>query len=107
LLLRSYSESKFGATEEILFAYRVRERQNLLRVLKTRWTFFMIQMAHFMRTGQLLYAFLSGLTCLALVARDLWWELRQKISSSKRDLSFSLKAEVTVWQKVLCEIQKQ
>ena len=107
LLLRSYSESKFGATAEILFAYRVRERQNLLRVLKTRWTFFMIQMAHFMRTGQLLYAVLSGLTCLALVTRDLWWELRQRIISSKRDLPFALKAEGLVWQKVLREIQKE
>jgi glycosyltransferase involved in cell wall biosynthesis len=106
LLLRSYCKSKFAATSEILFAYRVRERRNLLRVLKTRWTFFMIQMSHFMRAGQLSYVVLSGLTCLALVLRDMWWELRQKVLPPKRDLSFALNEEGLVWQKVLRETQK-
>ena len=106
LLLRSYGESKFGATEEILFAYRVRERRNLPRVLKTRWTFFILQLMHFMRAGQLMSAVLSGLTCLALILRDVWWELRQKVLSSKRDTSFTLNAEELVWHSVLRLIQK-
>lgn len=101
LLLRSYSESRFGATAEILFAYRVRETRNLPRVLKTRWTFFQIQKHHFVHARQPTYAVLSGLVYLALISRDLWWELRQKILVSKRDLSIALKAERSDWQKVL------
>lgn len=101
LLLRSYNESRFGATAEILFAYRVRETRNLPRVMKTRWTFLMIQVRHFMRTGQLTSVVLSGLACLALVARDLWWHYRQKLFISKRDISIALTKEWSVWQKVL------
>jgi glycosyltransferase involved in cell wall biosynthesis len=104
LLLRSYSESRFGATAEILFAYRVRETRNLPRVLQTRWTFFQIQKRHFMHTGQPTYAVLSGLVYLALISRDLWWAFRQKILSSKRDLSIALKTEGSDWQKVLAAI---
>lgn len=101
LLLRSYSESIFGATAEILFAYRVRETRNLPRVLKTRWTFFQIQKRHFIHAGQPTYAVLSGIVYLALISRDLWWEFRQKILASKRDVSIALKAEGSDWQKVL------
>lgn len=101
LLLRSYSESRFGATAEILFAYRVRETRNLRRVLKTRWTYFQIQRRHFVHAGQLRYAVLSGLVYLALISRDLWWDFCQKIHSSKRDLSIALKAEESDWKKVL------
>ena len=101
LLLRCYNKSRFGATAEILFAYRVREKRNLPRVLKTRWTFFQIQKHHFIHAGQLTCAVLSGLVYLALISRDLWWELRQKIFSSKRDLSIALKVERSDWQKVL------
>ena len=66
----------------------------------------MIQMLYFMRAGQLSYVVLSGLTCLALVLRDMWWELRQKVLPPKRDLSFALNEEGLVWQKVLRETQK-
>jgi glycosyltransferase involved in cell wall biosynthesis len=101
LLLRSYSESRFGATAEIMFAYRVREIRNLSRVLKTRGVFFQIQKRHFIHAGQLTYAGLSGLVYLALISREFWWEFRQKVLSSKRDLSNSLNAERSDWQKVL------
>jgi glycosyltransferase involved in cell wall biosynthesis len=101
LLLRSYSKSRFGATEEILFAYRVRETRNLSRVLKTRWTFFQIQKRHFIQAGQPTYAILSGFVYLALITRDLWWEYRLKIFSSRCDQSIASTKEYSGWQKVL------
>lgn len=101
LLLRSYSKSRFGATEEILFAYRVRETRNLSRVLKTRWTFFQIQTHHFIQAGQITYAVLSGFVYLALITRDFWWEFREKILSSKRDRSIDSTKEHSEWQKTL------
>lgn len=104
LLLRSYSESRFGATAEILFAYRIRVKRNLPRVLKTRWTFFMIQVAHFVRTHYLIAIAFSSLSCLALAARDVWWEFRHKTNSSKRNLTIAFRVEGSEWQKVLGEI---
>lgn len=80
LLLRSYRASKFGATGEVLFAYRVREIRNLKRVLKTRWTFLKIQARYFIGTKQLTYAALSCCVYAALITRDLWWHYRQKFN---------------------------
>jgi glycosyltransferase involved in cell wall biosynthesis len=107
MLLRSYSESRFGATAEILFAYRIREKRNLPRVLKTRWAFFTIQVVHFMRARQFIATTFSGLACLALVARDVWWEFHQKTNSSKRSSSIAFSAEVLKWQKVLDEVLEE
>lgn len=101
LLLRSYRDSKFGATSEILFAYRIREKRKLLRVLKTRLTFFQIQKNHFLSAGQSTHAFLSYLVFLALISRDIWWEFRQKFINSKRNLSISLIRENSNWQMIL------
>lgn len=106
LLLRSYSKSRFGATEEILFAYRVRETRNLPRVLKTRWTFFQIQKHHFIRAGQSAPVILSGLACLALVARDFWWHYRQKFFHIKRDMSIALTQERLEWKKILGTLEE-
>lgn len=82
LLLRSYCKSKFGATEDILFAYRVREIRNLYRVLKTRWTFLKIQVRYFVSTKQWTHAVLSGCVYFALITRDLWWHYLQKLNLS-------------------------
>lgn len=100
LLLRSYSESTFGATAEILFAYRVREQRNLLRVFKTRWTFCLLQMRHFIREGRPTFVVLSGGVYLALITRDFWWKFRQQIFSSKRNLSLVYNKEQSEWLKV-------
>lgn len=101
LLLRSYSESRFGAVAEILFAYRVREVRNLPRVLKTRWTFLQIQARHFIRVGRPMYAVLSGLVNLALISRDFWWELRTKVLTKKRGPLIASKVERSEWGRVL------
>jgi glycosyltransferase involved in cell wall biosynthesis len=100
LLLRSYGESRFGSVAETLFAYRVREIRNLPRVLKTRWTFFQIQARHFMRAGCPIYAVLSGLVYLALIARDFWWEFRQKFLAQKRGPLIAATSERAEWERV-------
>jgi len=105
LILRSYSDSKFGATAEILFAYRVREQRNLPRVFKTRWTFCMLQTRHFFREGRPTYVVLSGLVYLALITRDLWWEFRQQIFPAKGDLPVIHNKEQSEWLKVQNMIQ--
>lgn len=104
LLLRSYGESRFGATEEILFAYRVREIRNLQRVLKTRWTLFLIQAHHFINIGRLTYAALSGFVYVALITRDLWWHCRQKFSFLKHATLITNSKVHGEWEKVQSKI---
>lgn len=70
LLLRSYGESKFGASDEILFAYRVRSKNNWKRVIKTRWTLFLIQSRYFMGSKEFHFVPLAMLVLVALLARD-------------------------------------
>jgi glycosyltransferase involved in cell wall biosynthesis len=82
LLLRTYSDSRFGAVDKILFAYRVRERNNWSRVAKTRWTFFRLQFHHFVGLGKYRYVFLALLVLGALVARDLVRMLKQWLGVS-------------------------
>lgn len=70
LLLRSYSNSRFGSMDRVLFAYRLRSKHNWKRVVKTRWTLFKIQLHHFIRSRQIRYLFLSFFVLSGLVARD-------------------------------------
>lgn len=100
LLLRSYRESKFGSTKESLFAYRIRDTKNLSRTLKTRWTFFQIQVRHFTQSRQFLYVILSSFVYFILIIRDLWWELRLKIFSLERKKKITPTKEWFEWQKI-------
>ena len=100
LLLRSYRESKFGATKESLFAYRIRDTKNLSRTLKTRWTFFQIQIRFFAQSRQFLYVIPSSFVYLILIIRDLWWELRSKIFSLERKKKITPTKEWFEWQKI-------
>jgi glycosyltransferase involved in cell wall biosynthesis len=77
LLLRSYGESKFGATREILFAYRIGNRNNWGRVVRTRWAFFMIQFRHFGKLNKFHFQALAMLVLVALVVRDYTRMVRQ------------------------------
>lgn len=70
LLLRSYSKSRFGSVDNVLFAYRLRSKHNWKRVVKTRWTLFKIQSHHFIRSKQIRYVLLSFFVLVGLVARD-------------------------------------
>jgi len=94
LLLRTYSDSRFGAVDEVLFAYRVRDRNNWRRVMRTRWTFFKIQFHHFIGLRKFHYAGMAMLVLVALVARDLLRMVRQSFnlpqhSMERTDLSIS------------------
>ena len=53
-----------------------------------------------MRTGRPMYAVLSGLVYLALIARDIWWEFRQKVFAQKRGPLIAATSERTKWERV-------
>lgn len=59
LLLRTYQESKFSSSNEILFAYRVRRANSFHKLIKTRFAMLKFQSSHFLNTKQFVYFLLS------------------------------------------------
>lgn len=59
LLLRAADSSTYGAVDEVLFAYRVRDTLPWRKTLRTRRTLMAIQCSHFLRHGRLVSASLS------------------------------------------------
>ena len=59
LLLRTYSVSNFACLPEILFAYRLRIKNQLTKLRKIRRTILKIQLKKFLETRQFLYLFLA------------------------------------------------
>jgi glycosyltransferase involved in cell wall biosynthesis len=104
LLLRSFAESKFGGLKDILFAYRIKEKRNLPRVLKTRWTFLVIQCRYFIRTLKITDCVLSIFVFMALVSRDIWWEFIFNIKSQRPNMSIEMTIERTKWNKLINDI---
>lgn len=82
LLLRTYGVSRFGAVDKVLFAYRVRGKNNWRRVAKARWTFFRIQFRHFSSLRQYRFVSLASLVLVALATRDLLRMVRQVLGLS-------------------------
>lgn len=103
LLLRSYRDSRFGAVNEILFAYRMRSKDNWKRVLKARRTFFKKQCSYFATRRQFHFIVFAGAVFLALVARDLFRMIRQ-ILDLPRYTPGNVKPEIlSLWLSVIME----
>ncbi len=64
LLLRSYRDSRFATVDEVLFAYRVRDRVSLRKLFRTRRSVLSMQMHHFTARRQWRY-FVFSLAVLA------------------------------------------
>jgi glycosyltransferase involved in cell wall biosynthesis len=71
LLLRSYEKSKFLMITEPLFAYRMREKINYHKLIKTRLTLLEIQLRHFAFAWQIHFAFMAVMTFFGRMLLDL------------------------------------
>jgi len=71
LLLRCYSESRFATVPEVLFAYRIRERKDWQRQVRSRRAQLGMQLSHFVRARQFRFAALSLFAFCARTAMDL------------------------------------
>jgi len=102
LLLRSYRFSRFGMVDKVAFAYRVRDRFNLAKQIKTRRALWVVQFAHFWKKRQLLHALLSTGVFIARILADGMriraWQLNQKPPLRAVNPEF-----VTRWKQV-CDI---
>ena len=103
LMLRSYHQSQFASVDQVLFAYRERKKRHLSRVLKTRWTYLKVQVFHFYRFKLWHYMLFSCLVCLALISRDMWWQIRQMFNVKKSHAV--IEEEVILeWKKIHAQI---
>lgn len=80
LLLRSYSESRFGTVDEILFGYRIRGPVDRRKLAKTRKVLFGAQWRHFTASGQWPFALLSMLAFIGRISLDHLKILRLRFS---------------------------
>jgi glycosyltransferase involved in cell wall biosynthesis len=71
LLLRAYTESKFGAVDKILFGYRVRSEVDFSKLFKTRLAFFRCQFNCFLRSKSYMCLTKAGFVFCARVVKDL------------------------------------
>ena len=101
LLLRTYGESRFSTVDVILFAYRVRGKNNWARVIKTRWTFFRIQLHQFIGKHQFSYSWMAALVFIALVARDLARMVQQNFKPLQSTSLATNSAESSRWRATL------
>lgn len=70
LLLRSYRDSRFASTPEVLFAYRVRNSINWVKSAKTRRTLFELQLRRFLAARQYAFCALAAAAATARVVMD-------------------------------------
>jgi len=77
LLLRSYSQSKFGSVDEILFGYRIKNKDNWNKLIKTRVTVLKVQVRHFLKAHQAYYCFLAIMIFIGRFFFDLWKSIRK------------------------------
>ncbi|MFI3157660.1 MAG: glycosyltransferase [Methylococcaceae bacterium] len=71
LLLRSYRDSRWATLDEILFAYRIRNKVNWQKLAKTRLTVFIVQLRHFAGSGQWHFVLAATAAFVAKLSSDL------------------------------------
>jgi glycosyltransferase involved in cell wall biosynthesis len=103
LLLRSYGDSCYACVPAVLFAYRLRTKINLQKLLKTRLSWFQVQFELFRKEGQTAFIFLAWLVCLLRMGKDLFSFLANKASSRCSCLAREKvpEAEQQRWEQVL------
>lgn len=102
LLLRSYRESTFACVDEVLFAYRVRDKVDPGKLRKTRRAVFAIQAAHFRAAHQFNYLILALAAFLSRIWVDYAKQLKQRFrpGDGKVAMSASMRAEAGRWERL-------
>jgi len=75
LLLRTYMNSNFSAVSDYVFAYRIRQKRSLVRVIKTRFELLSIQSNSFINAKQISNLILAWFFFSLLILRDFWWHI--------------------------------
>ena len=99
LLLRSYRDSRLGTMDEILFAYRIRDKVDWRKLAKTRRAVFVTQWRHFVGLGQWRFALLAAAAFVAKLSSDLLKRMREGTFQPGRNIVDN--AIVSEWHKIL------
>jgi glycosyltransferase involved in cell wall biosynthesis len=107
LLLRSYRESTFACVDEVLFAYRVRDKVDPGKLRKTRRAVFSIQAAHFRAGHQYHYLILALAAFLSRIWIDYAKQLKQRFrpAAGKAAMHESMQAEAGRWEQLESHLQ--
>lgn len=104
LLLRSYDKSRFFIIMEPLFAYRIRDSYNWLKLIKTRFAVLSVQLQHFMNTSQVYFVFMA---ICSFFGRALLDALKQVSSITYPIIKVQNKELSSRWQNVLNFIENE
>jgi len=105
LLLRSYRNSKFGTIDEVLFAYRIREKVDQRKLAKTRWTTLKVQLRHFASSNLWHFVLLAMAAFLGKVSSDLLKMMGIGMFKPRRDIVDD--TVVVMWNKILFGLAKE
>lgn len=70
LLLRSFEESKFACLPEVLFAYRIRSKVSMYKLLKARWAVLGFQKAYFISRRKFYFMTLAVIVFFLRIIKD-------------------------------------
>lgn len=104
LLLRSYHKSHFACLDQILFAYRVRDKISFKKNFKIRLTLLKIQIAHFADAGEYLHL-LRAVLCfqIKLIADT----LNKALGKGSTNFSGALHGQVLQqWSEVMTRLSE-
>lgn len=101
LLLRSYTGSRFATVDQVLFAYRLRNRINWIKQAKTRWALFNLQWRFFVHSRQFNLALLSMAAFVGRIASDFLKVTRQTLGGEQYPRKSVDLAGSSEWQGVL------
>lgn len=103
LLLRTCQRSRFETINEVLFAYRIREKIDLVKLWKTRFSVLKVQCKHFFHTLQLHYFLLAICACLVKGGGDF---LKFVSPPKPRGQKRNIHPDVLSWHAILSNLTK-
>lgn len=106
LLLRTYSFSNFMALSEVLFAYRIRTRIDIPRILRARRAVLQFQALHFMRSKQYLFLLKSTTAFFLRVSFDLFKWLKFRFGFRNRPKNLDSDAQ-EMWNKLRKQLEEK
>ena len=98
LLLRSYNKSKLATLDDILFAYRIRDRVDGGKLARTRCAVFINQLQYFTKVKQYQFLILATIAFMGKLSNDLLKKMRE--SSYLLGEPFIPDVEQLKWHKV-------
>lgn len=109
LLLRAYTFSTYHALPDKLLAYRIRERTPIIKSFRTRLSLGRVQVKQFYRNLNLFFLFLSLISTLVRLVKDLLSQMNMPKFLVKKKISneAELDDDSTQWREIIDSIYRK